>query len=850
MTAYFDKDDNTLVELTLLGENRAYEELVTRHERAVMGTAYKITGNTYSAEDASQDAFVSAWMNLSALRDTTKFSSWVCSIAKNCARSLRAHYLATVPDISLDAAGNIAFTEEGEDLSDLHDAVDALSEKIRETVKLHYFEGLSIKEIAAQLGVAEGTVKWRLSEGRKQLRRGFGMMEDTYHENETLAARVMRQVEHLQRWRLMNDMTGFEEEYREVLAAIDLLDESTEKSHMLASVLRYGYWWLTSEENEETLARIRTVAEAGHNDDVMGLIAAEDYEKYEGEERIAYMRDTQIPYYETNGYPQTTAHLWFWLGYEYYKKKDYTLALEAFESVLRYLPTDDVYYANAKAAIHVCNWCRNQKDTNDDYHHEDATGELLRYADGKLHFVMQPGFGSSKKEFASVLYMAGACDRLMYDDELAVGESIASSGNMVTLTCLSRDDTVDTPAGHFEHCVVMEWVGVYHSEIYAKTWFAPGVGIVRQLVNERNENEDYLLVAYQIEGGTEPIPFAVGNRWEYTSRAVYESCDEATGWRHVYEVEGCRGDHAAISAYAFSNKHEERYRNTWIGEMLTARHNYHDGNGNLTEVRPYLAHAAELAVTKRQKRHTAIASEVMERIFTSDIHFNPAYTHKGVWNFFEYDRVLRRAGNVKLSRNTDFSFEWKALSAYPEGNKVWYSFMHDLLLWCTGYVWSDSWKTGYTLPAREGIEEFTVYEGETIETPAGTFRECRHISLVADKYKKPWQHEIFDGRSDFWFAPGIGLVKFSHPLDGGRLENIWWLTAYEGVGEGYFPTDDGLWRRWEPKLLRDGFTAALEYTFDSDETGTVLFHNATGLRTRETYEEAVRRMQAQKKQNS
>ncbi len=845
MTAYSDKEDNTLVELTLLGEDRAYEELVTRHERAVMGTAYKVTGNTYSAEDASQDAFVSAWMNLSALRDTAKFGSWVCSIAKNCACTLRAHYLATVPDISLDVTDNLAITEESEDFSDLHDAVDALSEKIREAVKLHYFEGLSIKEIAAQLCVAEGTVKWRLSEGRKQLRRGFGLMEDTYIENENLATRVMRQVEHLQRWRLMNDMTGFEEEYREVLAAIDLLDESTEKSYMLASVLRYGYWWLTSEENEETLARIRALAEAGHNDDVMGLIATEDYEKYEGEERITYMRDTQIPYYEAHQYPKTTAHLWFWLGREFFGKKDYVQALNAFESVLRYLPTDDVYFANAKAAIHVCNLCLSLKDTDKDCIQEDVTGELLRYTDGKLYFMMQPGFSCAKKEFGSVLYMAGACDRLMYDDNLAVGESIVSSGNMVTLTCVSRDDTVDTPAGHFEHCIAMEWVGVYHHEIYAKTWFAPGVGIVRQLVNERNENEDYLLIAYQVNGGAEPIPFAVGNRWEYTSRAVYESGEKS--WRHIYEVEGCRGDHAALSAYAFSNGNEAQNQNTWIGNMLTARHNYHDGNGNLTEVRSYLARAAELAVTKRQKRHTKIASEVMERIFAGDINFNPAYTHRGIWNFFEYNRVLRHAGNVTLSRNTDFSFEWKALSAYPEGNKVWYSFMQDLLAWCTGYNWSDNWKAGYRLPAREGIEEFTVYEGETVETPAGTFSECRHISLVANKYKKPWQHEIFDGRSDFWFAPGIGLVKFSHPLDSGKLENIWWLTAYDGVGDGYFPTDDGLWRRWEPKLLRDGFTAALEYTFDTDETGTVLFHNATGLRTRDSYEEAVRRAKENKK---
>lgn len=207
MNKHWNKNDKTLVELTLLGEESAYEELVIRHQRAVMGTAYKVTNNTYSAEDASQDAFVSAWMNLSSLRDGAKFGSWVCSIAKNCARTLDAHYRSTVPDISLELLQNCDLSDEDnewqsicDDHSDVREAVEALGEKIRETVKLHYFEDKSVAEIAELLSVPVGTVKWRLSEGRKQLRKGYGMMEKTYNENESLVARVMRQVEELKLW--------------------------------------------------------------------------------------------------------------------------------------------------------------------------------------------------------------------------------------------------------------------------------------------------------------------------------------------------------------------------------------------------------------------------------------------------------------------------------------------------------------------------------------------------------------------------------------------------------------------------------------------------------------------------
>ena len=50
MPNYSGKNDETLVELSLLGDDSAYAELVSRHQRAVMGTAYKVTENSFSAE--------------------------------------------------------------------------------------------------------------------------------------------------------------------------------------------------------------------------------------------------------------------------------------------------------------------------------------------------------------------------------------------------------------------------------------------------------------------------------------------------------------------------------------------------------------------------------------------------------------------------------------------------------------------------------------------------------------------------------------------------------------------------------------------------------------------------------
>lgn len=80
---YSEQSDDILVGLTLVGDDGAYEALVLRYQKAVLASAYSVIQNSYMAEDAAQDAFVSAWMKLSALREPAKYGAWVCRIARN-----------------------------------------------------------------------------------------------------------------------------------------------------------------------------------------------------------------------------------------------------------------------------------------------------------------------------------------------------------------------------------------------------------------------------------------------------------------------------------------------------------------------------------------------------------------------------------------------------------------------------------------------------------------------------------------------------------------------------------------------------------------------------------------------
>ena len=70
----------------------------------------------------------------------------------------------------------------------------------------------------------------------------------------------------------------------------------------------------------------------------------------------------------------------------------------------------------------------------------------------------------------------------------------------------------------------------------------------------------------------------------------------------------------------------------------------------------------------------------------------------------------------------------------------------------------------------------------------------------------------------------------------GNTAAIWQLTAYRGIGEGFYPIADGLYRKYEPDQIGDGYTAALEYIFDSDEKDTRVFRNAAGSQNRADFQ--------------
>jgi RNA polymerase sigma-70 factor, ECF subfamily len=162
------RTDGELVEAARDGDVESFGELYRRHYAAVVGMAYSVVADRHLAEDAAQEAFVVACRELPRLRRGERFGPWIGTIAKWVAgrmtRSRRDRGLVAEQTVVAPAANP------GPHTNDLvRQAVEDLPRRAREVVVLHYFTGLSHKEIAASLGVSAEAVHGRLVRARRIL---------------------------------------------------------------------------------------------------------------------------------------------------------------------------------------------------------------------------------------------------------------------------------------------------------------------------------------------------------------------------------------------------------------------------------------------------------------------------------------------------------------------------------------------------------------------------------------------------------------------------------------------------------------------------------------------------------
>ena len=178
-----EKQEQQWVEAARQGDQSAFEQLVHLYEKRVLALTTRMCKNPADAEEAAQEAFLSAWQGLPFFRGDASFSTWLYRLASNaCVDLLRREgrrQSAAGPslkdeEVQLEVPGTAPSPQEQAERSELRQQIEAglqaLTPDHRQVLLLREMHQLSYDEIAQTLDVDAGTVKSRINRGRKQLR--------------------------------------------------------------------------------------------------------------------------------------------------------------------------------------------------------------------------------------------------------------------------------------------------------------------------------------------------------------------------------------------------------------------------------------------------------------------------------------------------------------------------------------------------------------------------------------------------------------------------------------------------------------------------------------------------------
>jgi RNA polymerase sigma-70 factor (ECF subfamily) len=180
-----------LVRSALDGDLEAFNGLVDLHQRAVFNLCLRMLGSSHAAEDAAQEAFLSAYKGMHTFRGTN-FRPWLMRIAANaCTDELRRR--GRRPALSLDAPvpgtdDHIDVPDRGvgpevetlrlEQAGQVQEALMTLPAEQRLAVVMCDIQGFAYEEIAIAMKCSVGTVKSRIARGRDKLRKELAWMKE------------------------------------------------------------------------------------------------------------------------------------------------------------------------------------------------------------------------------------------------------------------------------------------------------------------------------------------------------------------------------------------------------------------------------------------------------------------------------------------------------------------------------------------------------------------------------------------------------------------------------------------------------------------------------------------------
>jgi RNA polymerase sigma-70 factor (ECF subfamily) len=169
--------DSDLVARTLRGEERAFRELMERHHAMAYAAVRSVLGDRDEVQDVMQVVYLKAYQGLAGFRGDARFSTWLYQIARREAldiSSKRRFDTTNIDTVEVPAAAHHApdvATRECSEREWIEAGLRELDVTYRTAIELRYMAEKSYEEIAAIMGVPEGTAKTYVHRGKIEMKR-------------------------------------------------------------------------------------------------------------------------------------------------------------------------------------------------------------------------------------------------------------------------------------------------------------------------------------------------------------------------------------------------------------------------------------------------------------------------------------------------------------------------------------------------------------------------------------------------------------------------------------------------------------------------------------------------------
>jgi len=162
-----ERSEINLIEAATGGDIESFGLLCWRYYAAMVAVGYTVLGEHQLAEDAAQESFARALVNLRNLKNKERFAPWLAGICKNVAKDMLTAKARQINTDDISQAAGPGNSDENDRA--IRRAIEQLPDSAKDLVVLRYYDGLSYEQISSVLGISPAAINGRLTRAKRKM---------------------------------------------------------------------------------------------------------------------------------------------------------------------------------------------------------------------------------------------------------------------------------------------------------------------------------------------------------------------------------------------------------------------------------------------------------------------------------------------------------------------------------------------------------------------------------------------------------------------------------------------------------------------------------------------------------